>query len=52
MMQAAGTERTLGERRLFPLLHPAATFRSRKNRARWDEDLARLAAQLPRSPDA
>jgi hypothetical protein len=31
---------------LFPLLHPAATFRSRRNRERWDHDLETLRSTL------
>jgi uracil-DNA glycosylase family 4 len=46
--EAAGVTRTRGRWTLFPLLHPAATFRSRKNLARWDDDLGRLRAFLSR----
>ena len=43
---AAGSVRTAGPWRLFPLLHPAATFRSRRNLERWQRDLDRLRAFL------
>jgi uracil-DNA glycosylase family 4 len=42
--KAAGVPRA-GERwTLFPMLHPAATFRSRRNAAMWERDLDRLRA--------
>lgn len=43
---AAGTPRSAGGRTLFPMLHPAATFRSRQNLARWERDVASLRAFL------
>jgi uracil-DNA glycosylase family 4 len=46
--EAAGTRRVAAGRAMFPLLHPAATFRSRKNLARWTDDLDRLRALLSR----
>ena len=49
---SAGTERTSSGRRLFPLLHPAATFRSRRNLDRWRADLERLRPRLPRRANA
>lgn len=45
---AAGFRRVTAGRTMFPLLHPAATFRSRKNLARWTDDLDRLRALLAR----
>jgi uracil-DNA glycosylase family 4 len=45
---AAGVPREVGGWRLFPLLHPAATFRSRRNLARWEHDLAALRSILSR----
>lgn len=49
--ESAGTVRPLAHWRLFPMLHPAATFRSRRNLARWHADLALLARQVARSSD-
>jgi DNA polymerase len=40
--EAAGVARPNGRWTLFPLLHPAATFRSRRNLDMWARDLARL----------
>lgn len=45
---AAGFQRVTAGWTMFPLLHPAATFRSRKNLARWTDDLDRLRALLAR----
>jgi uracil-DNA glycosylase family 4 len=45
---AAGQPRRWQSRPLFPLLHPAATFRSRRYAQRWTEDLRTLARWLPR----
>jgi DNA polymerase len=44
--EAAGLERTAGAWRLFPLLHPAAALRSRRNLERWQSDLGRLRLWL------
>jgi uracil-DNA glycosylase family 4 len=49
---AAGTVRPLARWNLFPMLHPAATFRSRRNLEQWRRDLDRLGAHLARSSDA
>lgn len=46
---AAGHPRAAGDRQLFPLLHPAATFRSRAYAARWESDLERLGRWLHRA---
>ncbi|MCI4321672.1 MAG: uracil-DNA glycosylase [Thermoplasmata archaeon] len=43
---AAGRPRTAGPWRLFPLLHPAAALRSRRNLARWRDDVGRLRVFL------
>ena len=43
---AAGRARTAGAWPLFPLLHPAAALRSRRNLARWRDDMDRLHAFL------
>jgi uracil-DNA glycosylase family 4 len=43
---AAGRARTAGTWQLFPLLHPAAALRSRRNLDRWREDMGRLRAFL------
>lgn len=48
VMQAAGVLRRAGDRRLFPLIHPAATFRSRRAYERWAEDVDRLRRRLRR----
>lgn len=42
----AGARRTAGRWTLFPMLHPAATFRSRRNLARWEHDLLALRSIL------
>lgn len=47
---AAGSVRAAGRWQLFPLLHPAATFRSRENVERWRRDLVRLRAHLAAAP--
>jgi uracil-DNA glycosylase len=44
--EAAGVPRVAGPWTLFPLLHPAATFRSRRNLELWERDLDRLRARL------
>lgn len=44
--RAAGIPRRVGPRTVFPLLHPAATFRSARFAARWEADVARLGAWL------
>jgi uracil-DNA glycosylase family 4 len=46
--RAAGTPREWRGRPLLPLVHPAATFRSRVYAERWKGDLERLATDLPR----
>jgi len=46
ILKTAGQPRALGHGVLFPLLHPAATLRSRAMRRRWDEDVGTLAAYL------
>lgn len=43
---AAGQPRVVGARTIFPLVHPAATFRSRRYAERWDADVLRLGAWL------
>jgi uracil-DNA glycosylase len=42
--EAAGVPRVAEGWTLFPMLHPAATFRSRRNAAMWERDLDRLRA--------
>ncbi|MCI4336910.1 MAG: uracil-DNA glycosylase [Thermoplasmata archaeon] len=44
--EAAGTVRSGASARVFPLVHPAATFRSRRYAQRWEQDLARLRELL------
>ncbi|MGA7923239.1 MAG: uracil-DNA glycosylase [Thermoplasmata archaeon] len=46
--KAAGHLREVNGRRVFPLVHPAATFRSRRYALRWESDLDRLREALPR----
>jgi len=46
VLRAAGRVRDLGEFRLFPLLHPAATLRATRHRVRWDRDVGRLRRML------
>jgi uracil-DNA glycosylase family 4 len=43
---AAGVPRHGARWTLFPLLHPAATFRSRKNLERWGRDVVALGSAL------
>ena len=43
VMQAAGTRRAAAVGSLFPLVHPAATLRSRRMEERWEHDLGALA---------
>lgn len=45
---AAGQLRSCNGWRLFPLVHPAAGLRSRRMKERWEGDVAKLAALLPR----
>lgn len=49
---AAGQPRPGASWTLFPLVHPAATFRSRRYAARWDADLRRLGEWLHRAADS
>lgn len=44
--RASGMLRTVGSLRLFPLLHPAATFRSGRAMRQWNRDLGRLRRWL------
>ncbi len=46
ILTAAGSLLHRGPTLLFPLVHPAATLRSRRLRERWDRDVATLAALL------
>lgn len=46
MLKAAGIPRAAGERPLFPLVHPAATFRSRRLAAQWGVDGKKLSRWL------
>lgn len=43
---AAGQPRKLGARTIFPLVHPAAAFRSLRYAERWERDVDRLADWL------
>jgi DNA polymerase len=45
---AAGAPRSQSHQILFPLFHPAATFRSRAAAQRWKHDLEELRRSLPR----
>ncbi len=49
ILAVAGAPRAAAGRTLFPLLHPAATLRSRRFRARWEHDTDRLARWLRRT---
>jgi uracil-DNA glycosylase family 4 len=51
ILQAAGEPRTVLGRPLFPMIHPAATLRSRRYAERWTRDLRRLGDWLDRDPD-
>ncbi len=42
VLRAAGRPRSVGARRLFPLVHPAATLRSRRLKERFRSDVDRL----------
>jgi len=46
MLSAAGRPRASGDLPLFPLIHPAAALRSRRLRARWEQDVRALGAWL------
>ncbi len=46
VLRSAGWARTVPAGTLFPLVHPAATLRSRRMRDRWEQDLRRLAERL------
>jgi uracil-DNA glycosylase len=46
ILTASGFPRRGSGRWLFPLVHPAATLRSRRMKARWEADVARLGAWL------
>lgn len=50
LLTVAGRPRPSAAWRVFPLLHPAATFRSRRWAERWERDLAALGAWLGLSP--
>jgi len=50
VLRAAGTFRGGREPPLFPLVHPAASLRSARLRARWQADLAALSAWLRTRP--
>ena len=44
--ECAGRPRTIGDRKLFPLLHPAAPLHNPTLRSRWEADLAGLGAAV------
>ena len=46
ILQVAGRPRRTDLGWIFPLVHPAATLRSRRLRERWDRDLGTLGAWL------
>ena len=46
ILQSAGAPRQAHGLPLFPLVHPAATFRSRRLAARWKEDALTLTEWL------
>lgn len=46
VLRSAGTARASEFGPVFPLLHPAATLRSRRNAVRWERDLGRLRRWL------
>jgi DNA polymerase len=52
VLLAAGRPRPLDHRILFPLIHPAAAFRSLAMAERWHSDVAALGSWLARSDRA
>jgi DNA polymerase len=46
--RAAGKARAWNGLHLFPMLHPAATFRATRYREQWDRDLRALGRELAR----
>lgn len=46
MLRAAGSPRVGRGRPLFPMVHPAATFRARRMAERWTHDTAKLSVWL------
>jgi uracil-DNA glycosylase family 4 len=48
LMKVAGSTFSGPDRPVVPLLHPAATFRSRVYAERWKADLVRLRRRLPK----
>ncbi len=50
ILLVAGTVRSRPPGWLFPLIHPAASLRSRRLRERWDRDLGALRSWLARAP--
>jgi len=50
VLKAAGHLRPAPRGELFPLVHPAATLRSRRLRERWDRDLSTLAQRMRSGP--
>lgn len=51
MLRAAGLPRMLGRTAHFPLIHPAAAFRSRRLRERWEHDVRALGDWLTQCAD-
>ena len=47
LMEAAGATVQVDGRTIFPLIHPAATFRSTRFARRWDHDVGVLSHELP-----
>lgn len=48
MLRSAGMERLRAGTPLFPMIHPAATFRSRRMASRWETDAGALARFVTR----
>ncbi len=52
VLLAAGVARPRAAGWLFPMVHPAASLRSRRLRERWERDLRALGSWLGRAPSA
>jgi len=50
ILRSAGRPRDRGTRPHFPLIHPAAALRSRRLRARWNDDVRALGRWLAERP--
>jgi uracil-DNA glycosylase len=50
LLESAGRPLSAGPPAIFPMLHPAATFRSTRMAQRWQHDVAELGSWLKRVP--